>query len=583
MFFKLIYILLFVFATLTSCENNKYPSFLVEAEREIDINPKNALHILDSVNTYIKKEPKSSQFFYDLLCVKAKDKNDKPLTKSDLAMMVRVVNFYKKHKTEGYLCEAYYYMGRTYLSLNDYPNALDCYQQAEINLPHKGAYEFKTRLYGQMADLFYLQDLIKEAKYYILLSIDYAKMFGDKKYEINNILVLADIYSQENENDSCIHYLQKAIIKARSISNDTLENQINYVLATHYYNNNLYNKASEILQKIDTSCIYQDEKDGFYLTQGNAFYALDRYDEAFKCYQKVLQGGNAWAKEAALYMLTDIYRQRGDIEQALECTGRYIQVRDTVNKLNSNALVKKMDAIYNTNKIKNELLQQKTVSQSYSIVALALLSALLGLCLAFVLFRQHIYKKMEAIKKHYLQEIEQLSSRHKRLENRHIAEVKALTEKLNHTQKMISTLSAQLNEKQALLAKIKKEEAQQTKTNKQIIEAILSTPLLIELRKRLADKTNDHCHPSENEWTEITKKVEKAFPHFSEGIFPGHGISTYEYRVCILMKLNFSTTDIGRLTDKAQNTISMTKKRLAYKLLGAEATIEQLGKYIAML
>lgn len=49
------------------------------------------------------------------------------------------------------------------------------------------------------------------------------------------------------------------------------------------------------------------------------------------------------------------------------------------------------------------------------------------------------------------------------------------------------------------------------------------------------------------------------------------------------MKLNFSTTDIGRLTDKAQNTISMTKKRLAYKLLGAEATIEQLGKYIAML
>ncbi|MCM1108442.1 MAG: hypothetical protein NC388_05220 [Clostridium sp.] len=205
------------------------------------MNPLMAMHMLDSLKTEMLSAPEYEQMYYRLLCIKASDKAYiKHTSESDI---LPLVEYYETKGDKHLLAEAYYYAGRTYLSLNDSPQALDFYQKAFDALTDKSNENLKDILYFQMGRLFLNQALYSKAVNMYKCAYIIQK---ERKDTLNAIRALRDMaytYNKMEMSDSSLNYYQQAYHLAELKNDSHMKINVMSQMASYYIGKGDYVKA----------------------------------------------------------------------------------------------------------------------------------------------------------------------------------------------------------------------------------------------------------------------------------------------------------------------------------------------------
>lgn len=109
----------------------------VSGNRRIDRRlPLEAIRCLDSINNEGVSEKELNR--YRLLWIKSRDKAYIAHTSDTL--ILDVIDYYDRHRSEGLYPEALYYGGRVYSDLGDLPTALEFFQKSFDEMPEDDAH-----------------------------------------------------------------------------------------------------------------------------------------------------------------------------------------------------------------------------------------------------------------------------------------------------------------------------------------------------------------------------------------------------------------------------------------------------------
>ena len=124
-------------------------------------------------------EAERKQMRSGLDSINARNRTDQPFTVQDVEPYVR---FFDDHGTADDRLLAHYLLGRAYYEHGEAPMALQCYHDA-IDCADTTLQDFDyaqlSRVYGQMAQVFYYQGLYRQQLQYNQLSVNYAWRGGD--------------------------------------------------------------------------------------------------------------------------------------------------------------------------------------------------------------------------------------------------------------------------------------------------------------------------------------------------------------------------------------------------------------------
>lgn len=135
--------------------------------------------LLEGLQDSIFLQPRSTQMYYHLLTVKARDKAY--LSHTSDSLILSVLRYYERRNDKKHLPEAYYYAGRVCADLQDAPQALGYYQKAADLLEGNKDYRLITVVYSQMGELFLYQDVYEEALKAYRKAYQYAAKLEDRR------------------------------------------------------------------------------------------------------------------------------------------------------------------------------------------------------------------------------------------------------------------------------------------------------------------------------------------------------------------------------------------------------------------
>ena len=234
---------------LTACHTDSHTTYLLQqADSLLNVQPDSAQTLLRVWADSMANQPEDIQMYYQLLCIKANDKNYIAHTSDSL--ILPIVAYYKKQRNKTHLPEALYYAGRVYSDLNDAPRALEYYQQAIDVMKHEKLidYNLSSRIYSQMGTLFVYQELYNEAPEMFRKAYQYDSLLKDSAGLVFDLRDIGRVFASIDQRDSAVYYFNRAGEMALLIKDSTLLSMVYNELAGNYIDWHEYSKGYEKLQ-----------------------------------------------------------------------------------------------------------------------------------------------------------------------------------------------------------------------------------------------------------------------------------------------------------------------------------------------
>ena len=81
--------------------------------------------------------------------------------------------------------------------------------------------------------------------------------------------------------------------------------------------------------------------------------------------------------------------------------------------------------------------------------------------------------------------------------------------------------------------------------------------------------------PDNDCWNSLFKKIKEEMPGVKSFLLDRHGLTTEEYKICVLVLLNCSPSDISSILDKSLSFVSKRRKKLLRKVFNKEGKPEE--------
>ena len=552
-----------------ACDNKPYSHLMSMADSLTNTNPDSAVIYLNKLKDHIETAPRSVQMYYQLLCIKANDRAYIP--HSSDSIILPILNYYKQ-TDDLHLPETYYYAGRIYRDLGDAPQALDYFNNTLDALPSSSdSYSLKSKVYSQIGTLFLYQDIYDEALKMFKEAFHYDLLLEDSVGMSYDLRDMATSYRCLNQIDSAIYYYGKANDLALALHQQRFVSMIQSQMAGLYIQLKKYDLAKQFLQS-SLSYQHKADKSGIFSVAAKYYHQLGTKDSAVYYYTQLLDFGTIYAKQAAHWGLAELAIDNNHEQDAIPHLRAYMQCVDSIRKITDREAIRQMRSVYNYKLREKEIAHLKSKNEQTKLIIISLLS--LCAILASITFAYIQYFKLKQL---------QLTIRLKKIKRlkdklysgsvqfieenkRKIEELEIMERKFLEVDQINTTLKEQLNAQKELIIYTNKQIKLDLNRREQSQAVLFKSEIYLHIQRQL--KINDRSKRmlSDEDWKELEKLVNSTYNGFKENLYDIYNLSLFEYRVCLLIKINIQPIDIGKLTEHSKESISSTRRRLYEKV-----------------
>lgn len=552
-----------------ACDNKPYSHLMSMADSLTNTNPDSAVIYLNKLKDHIETAPRSVQMYYQLLCIKANDRAYIP--HSSDSIILPILNYYKR-TDDLHLPETYYYAGRIYRDLGDAPQALDYFNNTLDALPSSSdSYSLKSKVYSQIGTLFLYQDIYDEALKMFKEAFHYDLLLEDSVGMSYDLRDMATSYRCLNQIDSAIYYYGKANDLALALHQQRFVSMIQSQMAGLYIQLKKYDLAKQFLQS-SLSYQHKADKSGIFSVAAKYYHQLGTKDSAVYYYTQLLDFGTIYAKQAAHWGLAELAIDNNHEQDAIPHLRAYMQCVDSIRKITDREAIRQMRSVYNYKLREKEIAHLKSKNEQTKLIIISLLS--LCAILASITFAYIQYfklkqlqltirlKKIKRLKdKLYSRSVQFIEENKRKIEELEIMERKFL-----EVDQINTTLKEQLNAQKELIIYTNKQIKLDLNRREQSQAVLFKSEIYLHIQRQL--KINDRSKRmlSDEDWKELEKLVNSTYNGFKENLYDIYNLSLFEYRVCLLIKINIQPIDIGKLTEHSKESISSTRRRLYEKV-----------------
>lgn len=503
------------------CDRHRFKYRLDMADSMAAVNSQKADSILASMADSIAMGSEEERMRWRLIKAKALVFGYHGFTTDTLIRPV--VDFCERRGTDGkMLSETFYYAGKTYKSMNDYPRAMDYFQKALDAIPKEDT-ELRGRTYNQLGYIFkalWLEDkaieMFKRADSCCVATQD----------SLSRVFTLRDIgtaYENKQMTDSAQSYLVKALHLAQQLHNTEMEAGISVQLAGHYVRSGDYRQAMSYLRK---GLDYNDKQDrnAIFSVAARLYARIGRIDSALYFYRKLTVYGILPAQKMAHRELANYAIRQEDFRLAQRHLRLYETIVDSIFAVTSIQAIKQKSDFYDYSirERENERLREESEHKTYVIVLLSLLATVVSLMVMFLV--KYIRK-----------------------------ERKELQYKLDKYNLLIERMEMQTTS-------VRPEDA-----------AFENSPIGARL-KQMVNNPQGKVWFSDEDWTQLNHAINTAYPDFNNKLADLCKMSLHDQRTCWLLKAKVPYQTICTLQHFTSSALTSSRSKLymrAFKRKGA--------------
>ena len=579
---RVILIYMLIFMSLSSCSNRKYEQTITRADNLMELSQdsaRSALTILDSIRPDLSKMGKSTQMRYQLVYAKGMNKGYVDFTTDSL--MKEIVDYYDNHGTCQQQMLAHYLLGCVYRDLGDSPASLSCYNDAVEKVDTTSSdcdYKLLTRVYEQQGALFLSQSMPQNALSAYQKAEKYAWIAKDTLSAVLSYEHLGNIYEYMDNMDKVIEVYENASRRYRQYGYPVqaaraLGGAIQALILTKQYAKakkymDVFEAESGYFQK--DSCYSYINYSHYYYLKG--LYCLESHSDSAKywftkCQEFAKTNNNKSFSAYAWYLYYIKHQQMDSVAKYSEQAFAY---NDSANLDMERDLMQKMQAIYDYDRWKNvahnEEIKATRANLTLLVSILISVSVIIIGILTFLVYRKK--RKLE------LQEKEEQEN----LIRQQIYDTKQELELLRTVNDR--KIADVIKEKEQTINKLKEDlkDIRDKYSNSSLsdVDILLKESSIYKRIKYL------ELHPKktmrENDWIELEETIEQLIPSFIPLL--KNRLNVIAYRICLLVKLEISTSSIAILLGLSSSAISKYRKVMLEKLCGRSGKPKDFDEYI---
>jgi len=374
---KCCWLFIMILMSLAACERHLgRDKFFVMADSLMDSRPDSALLLLEAMGVDSSSFDKKESMRWSLLKAKAQNKAFAPMP-SD-SVFLDVVRYYDRCGYNNDRVLAHYLFGCIARDRNDAPQALERYMEAAAIADTTEAdcdYATLLGIYGQMADIYYRQNLPKEEIWALSMAGEYSLKAGNVRNYIKCIELLVRPYYELDDTagifEATFHahdlYLKNGFIREASSVYPTA--------IFIYLKQGRYEEARVLMNDFEqNSGLFRDgeiatRQRKYEYFRGMYYEGVQKLDSAEYHYRKVLRYGYSFEGYKGLL---SVYSTRGLVDSVRKYAPLYLQSVDEANaKLRTDAVLNICSLYdYTQNKKVADEQKRKTVKLQYILLSL---------------------------------------------------------------------------------------------------------------------------------------------------------------------------------------------------------------------
>lgn len=579
---RVILIYMLIFMSLSSCSNRKYEQTITRADNLMELSQdsaRSALAILDSIRPDLSKMGKSTQMRYQLVYAKGMNRGYVDFTTDSL--MKEIVDYYDNHGTCQQQMLAHYLLGCVYRDLGDSPASLSCYNDAVEKVDTTSSdcdYKLLTRVYEQQGALFLSQSMPQNALSAYQKAEKYAWIAKDTLSAVLSYEHLGNIYEYMDNMNKVIEVYENASRRYRQYGYPVqaaraLGGAIQALILTKQYAKakkymDVFEAESGYFQK--DSCYSYINYSHYYYLKG--LYCLESHSDSAKYWftkcQKFAKTNNNKSFSAYAWYLYYIKHQQMD--SVAKYSEQAFAYNDSANLDMERDLMQKMQAIYDYDRWKNvahnEEIKATRANLTLLVSILVSVSVIIIGILTFLVYRKK--RKLE------LQEKEEQEN--------------LIRQQIYYTKQELELLRTVNDRKIADVIKEKEQTINKLKEDLKDIRDKYSNSSLSDVDILLKESSIYkrikylELHPKEtmreNDWIELEETIEQLIPSFIPLL--KNRLNVMAYRICLLVKLEISTSSIAILLGLSSSAISKYRKVMLEKLCDRSGKPKDFDEYI---
>lgn len=566
---------------LASCAGNrKYDDLMQRADSIMNVNDdsaKVAIRMLDGVESQLPEFSNAQKMRYELLRHKAMNKAYISFTSDSI--MKEVVDYYDRHGSANERMLANYILGCVYRDMYEVPMALEYYNKAKEQADTTAAdcdYGTLYRVYSQMGFLFDKQYLPYQELEAFGKAVRYAYLAKDTLNAIINSQNRGIAYDYLGNKDSVIAINLHAAEMYKRIRNNeaaAIALGCNYSYYIDKGDSVNARKAFESYTSTgyEGNSNYGDAKAFLLCEKGRYYMFVSRLDSAFSCLNQSLKLSKSYSnKAAATKVLAQYYARVNKPVLAMKYALKSSEYNDSDLLAVRESQLQQIQAMYNYGR--NQEIARKAELKAERITMLVYVLIAGGV----VIFQLLTYLYLKQLKK----------KKEKIIVTKHLYDDSLL--KLRQKQEELELLRTVNDRKIADVIKEKEQTINKLKDDLKDIRDKYSNSSLSDVDILLKESSIYkrikylELHPKEimreNDWIELEETIEQLIPSFIPLL--KNRLNVIAYRICLLVKLEISTSSIAILLGLSSSAISKYRKVMLEKLCGRSEKPKDFDEYI---
>ena len=531
---------------------------------------------------------------------------DSVMTNDSLAR--DLADYFDRHGTPNERMRAHYILGRTYADCGEAPQAIEAYNDAAAAADTTATdcdYHTLCRVYSQMAELFYKQNLLNESLRCFDLSIAYAYMDGDTLAALNSYGHKIGPYDQKGLVDSVIYICNKVYQDYCSLGYRQVASQFCGFAMSSYLKKGDTENAKRQMDIYEKQSGYfngngdiEAGREVFYNFKGRYFLALCQYDSAEHYFRKELRLGHDFNNQnMGSKGLARLFQATHRSDSATKYALYSYAMNDSVYTHMATVEVVKMEALYDYTCYQKQVQQEKEETRKEkikSLFTLIIASAIVALAIFLYIYKRHEQPKeydgiVENLEKAN-DEILHFRSHESALN--HVIEEKS--KKLDSQKEELLQLADLKTEKEQLDKKISEHEIEIERLKAELEkyqkrESLTKDSVDKELNQskvfsRLKITANQGRRITDEEWHEVMQLIIRLMPGFYNLISAKErNLRHLEYQICVFERLGIEPSRIGLMLGVSESYISKLRSNLHLKVFGSEGSRADFNREILLI